>query len=402
MRVAFLTAGGLAPCLSTSIAYLIEIYQKMAPSVELLGYRYGYTGLLRGDLQKFSPAAIRDAELLVNFGGSPLGNSRVKLTNDDDLLRKGLITAGQSGLARAAERLKIDKINVLHTIGGDDTNTTAADLAAYLAEQGYNLQVVGLPKTIDNDIIPVRQSLGADTAADVAVLYAKNFLAEHTATERVLLVHEVMGRHCGFLTAQAAAKYHAEVQATKFFGHGFDDREQWDVHGVYIPELSLDLETEGKRLKKVLNDVGNVNIFVSEGSVPEELFHQIDAPLDAFGHVSMEYVNAGKWLGDQLQTRIGAEKVLVQKSGYYSRSAASNKFDRKLIYKACQKAVEAALNGDSGLIGQDDNTDNFHDTFHPHDDMQIIDFRRVAGSKAFDINSPWFVDFLKDIGQSSV
>jgi pyrophosphate--fructose-6-phosphate 1-phosphotransferase len=293
--------------------------------------------------------------------------------------------------------LKTDRIDVLHTIGGDDTNTTAADLAAYLAEQGYSLQVVGLPKTIDNDIIPIRQSLGADSASDIAVLYAQNFLAEHTATEKVLLVHEVMGRHCGFLTAQAAYKYHELVKQTQYFGHGFDDRAQWDVHGVFIPELSFDLEDEGHRLKKIMDEVGNVNIFVSEGSIPEDMFSQIDAPLDAFGHVSMEYVNAGKWLGDQLQTRIGADKALVQKSGYYSRSARSNEFDKKLIHAACEKAVEAALNGQSGLVGQDDNTDNFHEQFTPSDQMQLIDFKRIAGSKPFDITTPWFVDLLQEI-----
>ena len=66
----------------------------------------------------------------------------------------------------AANRLAADGVDVLHTIGGDDTNTTAADLAAYLEEHDYHLTVVGLPKTIDNDVVPIRQSLGADTAAE--------------------------------------------------------------------------------------------------------------------------------------------------------------------------------------------------------------------------------------------
>ena len=66
----------------------------------------------------------------------------------------------------AAEQLTRDAIDVLHTIGGDDTNTTAADLAAYLAAHDYDLTVVGLPKTVDNDVIPIRQSLGAWTAAE--------------------------------------------------------------------------------------------------------------------------------------------------------------------------------------------------------------------------------------------
>jgi pyrophosphate--fructose-6-phosphate 1-phosphotransferase len=404
MRVAMLTAGGLAPCLSSSIAFLIQEYQKVSPKTELFAYRYGYTGLLKGEIQQFSPAAIKDVEILKSLGGSPIGNSRVKLTNNEDLLKKGLIKPGETGLACAAERLKADRIDVLHTIGGDDTNTTAADLASYLSDQGYSLQVVGLPKTIDNDIFPVKQSLGADSAADIAVLYAQNFLAEHTATQRTLIVHEVMGRHCGFLTALSAYKYHQSVKERQFFGHGFDSRKQWDIHGVYLPELNFDLDQEGERLSKVINTIGNVNLFVSEGSIPSEILDQLDAPLDAFGHVSMELVNAGKWLGDQLQTRIEANKVLVQKSGYYSRSAASNAFDLALIERACARAVQAALNGKSGLIGQDDNSDNFRTVATPSessDEMVVIDFKRVAGSKPFDVQTPWFQELLSEIGQVS-
>ena len=95
-------------------------------------------------------------------------------------------------------------MDVLHTIGGDDTNTAAADLAAYLREQDVDLTVVGLPKTIDNDIVPVRQSLGALSAAEEGAGFARNVLAEHGSNPRMLIVHEVMGRNCGWLTAAAA------------------------------------------------------------------------------------------------------------------------------------------------------------------------------------------------------
>ena len=72
----------------------------------------------------------------------------------------------------------------LHTIGGDDTNTTAADLAAYLATNDYPLGVVGLPKTIDNDVVPIKQSLGAYTAAEHGANYFRNVVAEHSANPR--------------------------------------------------------------------------------------------------------------------------------------------------------------------------------------------------------------------------
>ena len=138
------------------------------------------------------------------FGGSPIGNSRVKFTNVEDCVKRGLVEPGQNPLEVAAKQLTTDGVSVLHTIGGDDTNTSAADLAAYLAENDYDLTVVGLPKTIDNDVIPIKQSLGAWTAAEQGAAYARNIIAEHSANPRMLIVHEVMGRACGWLTAATA------------------------------------------------------------------------------------------------------------------------------------------------------------------------------------------------------
>ena len=83
---------------------------------------------------------------------------------------------------------------MLHTIGGDDTATTAADLARYLRDNDYELTVVGLPKTIDNDIVPIKHSLGAWTAAEQGARFARNVVAEHNSNARTLIVHEIMGR----------------------------------------------------------------------------------------------------------------------------------------------------------------------------------------------------------------
>ena len=123
-------------------------------------------------------------------------------------MERGLVAEGVDPLQAAADRLTADGVDILHTIGGDDTNTTRADLAAFLASNGYSLTVVGLPKTIDNDIIPVRQSPGAWTAAEQASRFAQNIIGEHNSGSRMLLVHEVMGRHCGWLTAATAQAYH--------------------------------------------------------------------------------------------------------------------------------------------------------------------------------------------------
>ena len=113
--------------------------------------------------------------------------------------------AGGEVLAKvAADQLVKDGVDVLHTIGGDDTNTTAADLADYLAKNNYQLTVVGLPKTIDNDVYPIKQSLGAYTAAEESAKFFANVVKENSANPRMLIIHEVMGRNCGWLTAFTA------------------------------------------------------------------------------------------------------------------------------------------------------------------------------------------------------
>ena len=252
-KVAMLTAGGFAPCLSSAIGGLIERYTEVAPEVEIIAYRYGYEGLLQGDSITVTPTVRENAALLHAFGGSPIGNSRVKLTNAADLVKRGLVAEGVDPLQAAADRLTADGVDVLHTIGGDDTNTTAADLAAFLASNGYSLTVVGLPKTIDNDIIPIRQSLGAWTAAEQASRFAQNIIGEHNSGSRMLIVHEVMGRHCGWLTAATAQAYREWLDTRAWLPEIGLSREAWDVHGVYVPEAVFDLEAEAERLKETMD-----------------------------------------------------------------------------------------------------------------------------------------------------
>src|SRR5689334_14196281 len=216
--VAMLTAGGLAPCLSSAVGGLIERYSEVAPDVRIIAYKNGYAGLLTGDSVEVTPDVRADAHKLHAFGGTPIGNSRVKLTNVKDCVKRGLVEEGQDPLQVAAEQLSRDGVDVLHTIGGDDTNGTASDLAAFLKRNGYDLTVVGLPKTIDNDVIPIRQSLGAWTAAEQGALYARNIIAEHSSNPRMLIVHEVMGRNCGWLTAATALEHHDWVRSAEFSG----------------------------------------------------------------------------------------------------------------------------------------------------------------------------------------
>lgn len=394
-KVALLTAGGLAPCLSSAVGGLIERYTEIDPDIEIILYRSGYKGLLLGDSVPVTPDLRERAPAMHLFGGSPIGNSRVKLTNVADCIKRGLVQEGQDPQAVAADQLVKDGVDVLHTIGGDDTNTAAADLAAYLSRNSYDLTVIGLPKTIDNDVYPVRQTLGAATAAEESARYFENVVHEHSANPRMLIVHEVMGRHCGWLTAAAAREYMHNADHDDYFPEIAFPPEAFSVAGLFIPELAIDIEAEADRLRAWMDEHDAVNIFLSEGAGVDAIVAQMEAsgqdvPRDAFGHVKLDAVNPGQYFAKQFAAKIGAEKTLVQKSGYFARSAPANTEDLRLIKSCTTYAVECALRRESGLIGHDENH---------HNKLRAIEFPRVKGGKPFDHTQPWFNDLLDEIGQ---
>jgi pyrophosphate--fructose-6-phosphate 1-phosphotransferase len=394
-KVALLTAGGFAPCLSSAVGGLIERYTEVAPDVEIIAYRYGYQGLLSGDTLEVTPTVREHAALLHQYGGSPIGNSRVKLTNAADLVKRGLVADGVDPLQAAADRLSADGVDVLHTIGGDDTNTTAADLAAFLAQNDYALTVVGLPKTIDNDVIPIKQSLGAWTAAEQGARFAANIIGEHNSGSRMLIVHEIMGRHCGWLTAATAQAYRDWLDTREWLPEMGLDRAGWEVHGVYVPEAEFDLEAEADRLTKVMDEVGSVNLFISEGAGLDTIVAELEKSgeevlRDPFGHVRIDTINPGAWFASKFADQLQAHKVMVQKSGYYSRAAAANQADLDLIKLMTDLAVDCALRAESGVIGQDEDRGN---------ELRAIEFERIKGGKPFDIRQGWFLELLNGIGQ---
>ena len=285
---------------------------------------------------------------------------------------------------------------MLHTIGGDDTNTTAADLAAFLARNDYPLTVVGLPKTIDNDVVPIRQSLGAWTAAEQGARFAQNIIGEHNSGSRMLIVHEVMGRHCGWLTAATAQAYREWLDTQEWLPEIGLSREAWDVHGVYVPEAVLRPGGRGGPADR--------------GDGPGRL----GQPVPLRGRRAGDHrrragaAPARRWPATRSATSrstrstrasgspasspsgSGRRRCMVQKSGYFSRSAAANARDLELIRSMTDLAVDCALRGESGVIGHDEERG---------DELRAIEFDRIKGGKPFDIGVDWFAAMLDDIGQ---
>ena len=393
MKIAFLTSGGIAPCLSASVGRLTENYFNHYPEPEIIGYLNGYKGLLLGNSISFPKALKENINNIYKFGGSPIGNSRVKLTNIKDCVEKGYISEGKVPLEVAAKQLVKDGVNILHTIGGDDTNTTAAELSNYLKKNNYDLTVVGLPKTIDNDVYPITQTLGAWTAAEQGAVFFENVVNENTTSDRQLIIHEIMGRHCGWLTAATAFEYRKRLNNLSFIPEIGITKEKWDVHSVLLPEEDIDFDKECERLNKIMDKHDCVNVFLSEGAGIEIIVTETEKEggkvlRDAFGHVRLDDLNPGQWFARKFSKRLKANKVLVQKSGYFSRSAKSNQKDLDLIFEVADHAVESATKGISGVVGWDEDNNNT---------LSCIDFNRIKGGKPFDINQEWYIKMMKEI-----
>src|SRR5699024_7879973 len=213
-----------------------------------------------------------------------------------------------------------------------------------------------------------------------------------------LIIHEIMGRACGYLTAQAAEYYqdwHSKQEWLPGIGH---KAERWDVHAVFLPELALDIEAEAERLKKVMDESGCVNIFLSEGAGMPEIVAEMQArgeepEKDPFGHGKSDTINPGQWFAKQFAEKRGGEKVMVQESDASSRSEAASPEDNRLIKPMTDYAVQDALEGGSGLIAHDEERGNV---------LRAVEFDRIAGHKASDVSQPWFAEVMERTGQKIV
>jgi len=167
------------------------------------------------------------------------------------------------------------------------------------------------------------------------------------------------------------------------------------VDAVYIPEVDIDLSKEMNRLKKRMDEKDSVNIFLSEGAGIDSIVLEMESrgekiKRDAFGHIRLDEINPGKWFAKQFAKEIGADKVLVQKSGYFARSAKPNKKDLGLIFQTADFAVKCAINGNSGVVGLDENNNN---------QLTCIEFERIRGGKPFNPQVEWFQSMINEIGQ---
>jgi 6-phosphofructokinase 1 len=320
-RAAIVTCGGLCPGLNNVIRGLVLELADNYGVAEVIGFRDGYRGLVSGAPPV--PLTHEVVDDIHNRGGTILGTSR-----------------GNQDPERMVSTLEEHGVSVLFVIGGDGTLRGAQKIAEEASRRGLPLSVVGVPKTIDNDIPYIDQSFGFQTAFTRATESIKSAYTEASSTPNGVGLVKVMGRHSGFIACYAALASH-------------------DVDFALIPEVPFTLEGEDgflARLRHRVKRQGHAVVVVAEGA-GQNLFTG-DGPFarettaDASGNVRLADI------GGLLRTAIiedfaaaGTELSLrYVDPGYAIRSVPANGWDAVYCLRLAQVAVHAAMAGRTAMV----------------------------------------------------
>ena len=305
MRVAMLTGGGDCPGLNAVMRAVVRKGERSYGD-ELVGFLDGWKGVIEGSTRPLDVEALRGS---LPRGGTILGSSRTnpfKLEGGVDACRVSL------------DRLGID---ALIAIGGEDT----LGVAAKLTDLGVN--VIGVPKTIDNDLGATDYTFGFDTAVNIAMEAIDRLHTTAESHHRTLVV-EVMGRHAGWIALHAGLAGGANV--------------------ILLPERQFDVEQVAGYVEKRFQTQYSPIVVVAEGAQPldgQMVLHNQE--LDAFGHVRLGGI--GQWLAEQLESKTGKEARTVV-LGHIQRGGTPTAFDRVLATRFGLGAIDAVHEGDFGKM----------------------------------------------------
>jgi ATP-dependent phosphofructokinase / diphosphate-dependent phosphofructokinase len=305
MRIGVLTGGGDCPGLNAVIRAVVRKgvaeYQH-----EFLGYRDGWRGPLERDSR---PLGIPEVRGILPRGGTILGSSRTNPFKEE------------GGPERVAENLKADGVDGLIAIGGEDT----LGAAAKLFEKG--IQLVGVPKTIDNDLSATDYTFGFDTAVNIAMAAIDRL---HTTAEshKRTLICEVMGRHAGWIAFHAGIAGGANV--------------------ILIPEVEFDLDRVCDYIVRRFESDYSPIVVVAEGALPKGGMSSTEgAPTDAFGHVRLGGI--ANWLEGEIEERTGHE-ARATVLGHIQRGGTPSAFDRVLATRFGLHAIDAVHDAQWGKM----------------------------------------------------
>ena len=304
MRVGILTGGGDCPGLNAVIRAVVTKGERQYGD-EVVGFRNGWAGVMEGDLMPLSAERCLD---ILPLGGTILGTSRANPY------------ATEGGAGAVVATLERERINALIAVGGDDTLTVAGRLASEGAT------VIGVPKTIDNDLAVTELTFGFHTAVQTATEAIDRLRTTAESHHRVMVV-EVMGRHTGWIATYAGIAGGATE--------------------ILIPEEPFDMADVSERLLTYHGrDVSASVVVVAEGARPVdgELVVQTDQR-DAFGHVRLGGV--GRVVANEIEARTGFETRLTV-LGHVQRGGTPTAFDRVLATRFGIAAIDAVHDGHSG------------------------------------------------------
>jgi 6-phosphofructokinase 1 len=358
-RAGIVTCGGLCPGLNNVIrALFLELHHTYGVA-EVLGFRGGYQGLdpVRGP----EPVVLKPSfvDTIHKHGGTILGTCTSR---------------GPVDMAAAVDNLIRRGVNILFTIGGDGTQRGGHELYQQAKRRGHALAIVGVPKTIDNDVAFVARTFGYLTAVEEAV---KVLTCAHTEARSVhngLALVKLMGRHAGFIAAGATLA-------------------NQDVNFTLIPELPFKLDGANgflSALKERIQKRTHAVVAVAEGA-GQEFFANLSSEQDQSGNIKLKDI--GLFLRERIETYFkNADVAIVMRyfdPSYLIRSSAANAADSVLCDLYARNAVHAAMAGKTGLV-----IGLLHDSFI-HIPIEML----VREKKHIDTDGVWWKAVLAATGQ---
>jgi len=305
LRIGVLTGGGDCPGLNAVIRAIVKRSEKYG--FEVVGVKHGWAGMLE---REAVPLRYDDVADLLKTGGTILKTSRT-----NPMKRAG-------GPETILENMKKMGLDALIAIGGEDT----LGAANQLAKRG--LKVVGVPKTIDNDLSATDVTFGFDTAVNIATEAIDRIVDTARSHDRVMVV-EVMGRHAGWITIYAGMAGGADL--------------------ILIPEEPFDIEEVADFVKRRTAEGKATVIVVAEGASLKNVKGLIaqDKRLDEFGHVRLGGI--GHFLAEEIEKRTGAQ-TRATVLGYILRGGSPSTYDRVLATRFGVSAVDLVKDGKFGMM----------------------------------------------------
>ncbi|MCL4313483.1 MAG: 6-phosphofructokinase [Actinobacteria bacterium] len=307
MRIGLLTGGGDCPGLNAAIRAIV-FKAEMGYGDEVVGFADGWRGVMEDAVRPLDVNSCRD---ILPLGGTILGTSRTNPYSTD------------GGVEKVLDTLRKEGVDVLIAIGGDDTLGVAHKLSA------AQVAVVGVPKTIDNDLSATEVTFGFDTAVQIATDAIDRLRTTAESHHRVI-VCEVMGRHAGWIATLAGLAGGAAE--------------------ILVPEEPFDIEAVCKRLQR-LHDKGQFSsiVVIAEGAKPAKPFRSLQGasdasgkPLDQFGHERLGGISNA--VAEEIEARTGFESR-VTILGHVQRGGTPTAYDRVLATRFGVAAVEACHDG---------------------------------------------------------